>query len=140
MISLFAVSILLSACSSKDENATADGTPTTLTEVKVKFLTAEKNKNSKKLLLQVEVMQGKEKIADATSVQFEIWPSGEREEKAQLIDAKYVDDGIYEATAKVQKNSVYYAYAHTEARGLHVMPKQQFIIGEPNMSKVKKEQ
>ncbi|MBQ0140805.1 MAG: FixH family protein [Kurthia sp.] len=139
MISLFAVSILLSGCSSEDDKATADKTPSTLTEVKVKFLTPEKNSNQTELLLQVEVTQGKEKIEDATSVQFEIWPSGERKTNAQLVDAKYVENGIYEATAKVKADSVYYAYAHTEARGLHVMPKQKFIIGQPDLNKVQTE-
>lgn len=140
MISLLAVSILLSGCSSNDDKATADDTPSTLTEVKVKFLTHEKNSNDPNLLLQVEVTQGKEKIADATSVQFEVWPSGQRKTNAQLIDAKYVENGIYEATVKVKPDSIYYAYAHTEARGLHVMPKQKFIIGDPNLDKIQEEQ
>lgn len=139
MMSLFAVSLLLSGCSSEDDEATAGGTPSAMVEVKVDFLTPEKNDNSDKLLLRVRVTQGEENVADATSVQFEIWPSGQREEKAQLVDAKYVDDGIYEATAKVKKDNIYYVYAHTEARGLHVMPKKQFIIGEPDMDKIEKE-
>ena len=33
-------------------------------------------------------------------------------------------------------DGVYYMYAHTTARGMHVMPKQQFIVGNPDMSKV----
>ena len=27
-------------------------------------------------------------------------------------------------------------YAHTTARGLHVMPKQEIVVGNPDMSKV----
>ena len=31
---------------------------------------------------------------------------------------------------------MYYIFAHTTARGMHVMPKKELIVGSPDMSKV----
>lgn len=131
--------LVLSACSSKDSDADAGHGAASMTEVKVEFLTPEKNPNAEQMLLQVKVTQGDEVVTDASSVQFEVWPSGERKTKAQMVTAEHTADGIYEAEVPLKNDQVYYAYAHTEARGLHVMPKKKFIIGNPDMSKVKKE-
>lgn len=134
--SLFAVVMILSACSKEDTKTTAE--PASMQEVHVTYITSEKNPNNKPVLFQVEVMQEGEKVDDASSVQFEYWKSGDRDH-SKMVEAKSIEKGIYEAEAKLDNDSVYYAYAHTEARGLHVMPKGKFIIGNPDMKKVKEE-
>lgn len=135
-ILLFLVATILAGCTDKDEKAQAE--PSTMIEVKVDYLVDEKQPFKKELPLSVHVTQGKEDVDDATSVKFEIWNSGEREQGKQY-DAKLKGKGVYEAAVPIAKEGVYYVYAHTEARGLHVMPKKQFIIGNPDLKKVKKE-
>jgi len=53
-----------------------------------------------------------------------------------MIDGEFTEDGVYTAEYTFDHDGVYYMYAHTTARGMHVMPKQQFIVGNPDMSKV----
>lgn len=136
IISLFASMMLLSGCSSKESQTNAK--PASMSEVKVAYLTPEENPNKPSLLFQVEVTQDGKAVEDASSVQFEYWKSGMKEQ-SKMVEAKHVGKGVYEAQAQVEKNHIYYAYAHTEARGLHVMPKGKFIIGKPNLKKVQEE-
>lgn len=137
-VSLFAVMMILGGCGAKDEVNTS-ATPSTMLEVKVEFLTPNKIPNATPLLFQVAVTQDDENVEDASSVQFEYWKSGEKKD-SKMVEATNEGKGIYEAEVELDKDSVYYAYAHTEARGLHVMPKEKFIIGNPDMKKVKKEE
>ncbi|GEK33472.1 FixH family protein [Kurthia sibirica] len=133
--SMVIVLMLFATGCGKAENANANKP---LQEVKVVFLTAENVKATTTLQLSVKVTQGKNNIDDAAMMDFEVWQSGDRK-KSQMISGTHRGDGVYEATVKVKNNAVYYAFAHTEASGLHVMPKQKFIIGKPNMAKVKKD-
>ncbi|MBS7344630.1 MAG: FixH family protein [Caryophanon sp.] len=79
--------------------------------------------------LSVALTQADDIVEDADSVVFEVWESG-NSAQAEHINATYVEDGIYEATYTFKEDGVYYMFAHTTARGLHVMPKQQMIVGE----------
>ena len=53
-----------------------------------------------------------------------------------MVEGNLTEDGVYEANFTFDHDGVYYMFAHTNARGLHVMPKQELIVGEPDMSKV----
>ena len=79
--------------------------------------------------LAVALTQQDDIVEDADSVVFEVWESG-NSTASQHIEATYAEDGIYEATYTFEADGVYYMFAHTTARGLHVMPKQQMIVGE----------
>lgn len=139
LMSLFAVTMILSGCGNEEKVSSSSKEPASMIEVKVDFKTPNENPNDKKILFQVLVTQDGKNVEDASSVQFEYWQAGKRKD-SQMVEGKNIGDGIYEAEAVLEPDSVYYAYAHTEARGLHVMPKEEFIIGNPDMSKVKKEQ
>ena len=67
---------------------------------------------------------------DDAVVEFEVWESGMRDE-GQMIEGNLTEDGVYEANYSFDHDGVYYMFAHTTARGLHVMPKQELIVGEP---------
>lgn len=56
--------------------------------------------------------------------------------KGRSLDGELTEDGIYVADYTFDHDGVYYMFAHTTARGMHVMPKQELIVGNPDMSKV----
>ena len=74
-------------------------------------------------------------MEDAEEVKFEVWESGLREDGV-MLDGLLTNDGIYEAEFTFNHDGVYYMFAHTTARGMHVMPKKELIVGTPDMSKV----
>lgn len=59
--------------------------------------------------------------------------------RSTKIEGKLDADGVYKAETTFDHDGVYYMYAHTTARGLHIMPKQQIIVGNPDMSQVKED-
>lgn len=114
--------LLLSGCSIEDP-VEADQT---IAAVQVQFINPDEFKK-KEIPLEVEVTQDKKPVEDASFVRFEIWRDGERKD-SRMIDAKHIGEGHYTAQATVKKKGVYYVYAHTEAHGLHIMPKQKIEV------------
>lgn len=105
----------------------------TLEEVIVDIQTAE-TLSVEDVVLSAKVTQS-DKAVDDASVEFEVWESGLRDE-GHMIEGNLTEDGVYEANYSFDHDGVYYMFAHTNARGLHVMPKQELIVGEPDMSMV----
>ena len=136
LMSLIAVPILLFGCSSEEVVDTNTETidPATL-EVVVDILTPEQVSPNETVELVAHVSQNGENIDDADSVEFEVWESGFRDE-SQMIKGELDAEGVYKAEITFDHDGVYYMFAHTTARGLHVMPKQQIMVGNPDMSKV----
>lgn len=85
--------------------------------------------------LAVRVTQGSEVVDDADAVTFEVWESGKRDASV-MLDGQLTDDGVYSVKYTFAQDGVYYMYAHTTARGMHVMPKIELIVGEPDYDKV----
>ena len=138
LLSLVAVPVLLMGCASNEQAVDTNKEPVDVAalEVFVDILTPEEVAVDETVELAAHVTQNKENVNDAEAVEFEIWESGYRED-AQKIDGKLDADGVYKAETTFNHEGVYYMYAHTTARGLHVMPKQQIIVGNPDMSQVK---
>lgn len=141
LLSLIAVPALLMGCSSNDDEVDTNKEPidAAALEVIVDIQTPEKVAVSETVELAAHVTQNKENVNDADSVEFEVWESGYRDE-ALKIDGELDADGVYKAETTFDHDGVYYMYAHTTARGLHVMPKQQIIVGNPDMSQVKEDE
>ncbi|MEK3980536.1 FixH family protein [Psychrobacillus sp. FSL K6-2836] len=125
----------LAGCGDKDatESNATHHNEGTLEEVVVDIQTAE-TLSVDDVVLSAKVTQSDEAVDDAT-VEFEVWESGLREE-GHMVEGNLTEDGVYEANYSFDHDGVYYMFAHTNARGLHVMPKQELIVGEPDMSKV----
>lgn len=125
----------LAGCGDKDatESNATHHNEGTLEEVVVAIQTAE-TLSVDDVVLSAKVTQSDEAVDDAT-VEFEVWESGLREE-GHMVEGNLTEDGVYEANYSFDHDGVYYMFAHTNARGLHVMPKQELIVGEPDMSKV----
>lgn len=103
-------------------------------EVVVEVLTPAEVAANEKVTLEAKVTQGDKPIDDAT-VEFEVWESGLRDE-GKMLEGELSADGIYAADHTFEKDGVYYMYAHTTANSYHVMPKHEFIVGNPDMSQV----
>ena len=85
--------------------------------------------------LSAYVSQGGKAVNDADEVLFEVWESGFRDDGVKLT-GKLDGKGLYIVEHEFEHDGVYYMFAHTTARGMHVMPKIQLIVGNPDMSKV----
>ncbi len=127
--------LILGACGDKEEENHSDHQNEMMQEVMVEIQTAKELPVGEEVILSAKVTQGEEAVNDADHVEFEVWESGLRE-NSQMIDGELTEDGIYEASFTFDHDGVYYMFAHTTARGLHVMPKQELIVGEPNMENV----
>ena len=132
--SLVAVPFLLVGCGEDPEVETLD-TAEMPAIVDVHIQTAEQLNAGETIQLAARVTQDEEAVNDAKEVKFEVWESGLRDE-GEMLDGELTEDGIYVADYKFDHDGVYYMFAHTTARGMHVMPKQELIVGNPDMSKV----
>lgn len=133
----FTVVLFLVGCTSNEPEIDTNEGPIDVSEilVNVEILTPKEVPVGERVELAAHVTQNNENVEDVDHIEFEIWESGYRDE-AQLIDGEHVGDGVYKAEITFDHDGVYYMYAHTTARGLHVMPKQEIIAGEPDMSQV----
>ena len=134
-LTLAMAAVLAVGCGAEDDSVDTLSSGEIPVEVIVEVLTPEKLNVGEATTLEVKVTQGGEVVNDADSVDFEVWESGLRDE-GTMIDGEFTEDGVYTAEYTFDHDGVYYMYAHTTARGMHVMPKQQFIVGNPDMSKV----
>lgn len=117
---------LLAGCG--EQEAVSSSHTEQMQMIDVSFLTAEELPVGETTLA-VALVQEDEIVDDADSVVFEVWEAGKSAE-AIHITATYTEDGIYEAQHTFTEDGVYYMFAHTTARGLHVMPKQQLLVGD----------
>lgn len=121
--------LLLAGCGS--EEADSAGTGEMIEEVMVEFNTEPQAAPAEEVLLSVTLSQGDEAVEDASEVVYEVWESGDRD-NSEMITAGHTEDGIYEAETSFEEEGLYYMQAHTTARGMHVMPKQEITVGNPD--------
>lgn len=129
------VALTLVGCGEKEETHTSTSHQGTLEEVFVEIQTPEELPVGEEIVLSAKVTQSDEAVNDADSVEFEVWESGLRDE-GHMVEGKLTKDGIYEAEFTFDHDGIYYMFAHTTARDMHVMPKQELTVGTPDMSKV----
>ena len=131
--SLVAVPFVLFGCG--DEDVETLDTAEVPAFVDVQIQTAEQLSAGEAVQLAARVTQEEEAVNDAEEVKFEVWESGFRDD-GEMLDGQLTEDGLYVADYTFGHDGVYYMFAHTTARGMHVMPKQKLIVGNPDMSKV----
>lgn len=135
MYSLVAVPFLLFGCGEEEIVVDTLDNGIMPTEVIVEIQTADQLNANETIELTAKVTQNDEAVNDADEVKFEVWESGHRD-AGEMLDGKLKEDGIYVVDYTFNHDGVYYMFAHTTARGLHVMPKQKLVVGNPDMSKV----
>ncbi|ALS74579.1 MULTISPECIES: FixH family protein [Planococcus] len=120
--------LLLAACGEEDSSAGAGELPQ---EVEVEFNTQETADPGEEMLLSATVTQGTEAVEDADEVVFEVWQSGARD-NSEMLEASHTQDGVYEYAWTAGEEGLYFIQAHTTARRMHVMPKMELTIGNPD--------
>jgi tetrahydromethanopterin S-methyltransferase subunit B len=125
LLSFLCVLVLAACTSQKDKE---NSIPKML-EVKLS-ITPEKGEANQPVTFNAMVTQGKEKINDADEVTFEIWRS--MDPNHEKIEVKKGKDGVYSLSKTFQQNGTYYVISHVTARGMHTMPKKEFVIGQPS--------
>lgn len=133
ILSLLAVPALIVGCNEEVDTNEAGSDMPQLVEVTI--LTEDKQPVGEKVKLAAQVKQGGEFVEDAEEVKFEVWESGMREDSV-MLDGVLTKEGTYEVDFTFDHDGVYYMFAHTTARGMHIMPKIKLIAGNPDMSKV----
>lgn len=126
--------ILMVGCNGEEDIQT-NASEAMVEIVEVEILTPEQLSPNEPVLLEAQVTQGGEFVNDADDVTFEVWESGLREQGV-MLDGVFTEDGKYSVEYTFDHDGVYYMFAHTNARGLHIMPKQQITVGQPDLSKV----
>lgn len=126
------LSALLAACGTDDANSS--DTDFVVEEIVVEIQTPEQVEAGQKVPLLAKVTQGEEAVEDADEVIFEVWQSGSRDD-SEMLEAKHVGDGVYQAETKLEEG-LYFTYAHTTARQLHVMPKHEITAGNPDPASI----
>lgn len=121
--------LLLAACGTGEADSPGAGDP--IEEVMVSFNTETQADPAEEILLSVTVTQGDEAVEDADEIVYEVWESGDRD-NSEMIPAEHTEDGVYEAETTFEEEGLYYMQAHTTARSLHVMPKQEITVGDPD--------
>lgn len=121
--------LLLAACGNSNDDTSGAGEM--MEEIIVEINTAKQAEVSENFILSATVTQGGEPVEDADEVVYEVWQSGHRE-GSEMIEAEHKEDGIYEAETVFEEDGLYYMQAHTTARRLHMMPKQEITVGNPD--------
>ena len=134
LVALIITGLVMGACGTQEENH-SDHQNEMMQEVIVEIQTAKELPVGEEVILSARVTQGEEAVNDADHVEFEVWESGLIEDSVK-IDGVLTEDGVYEAPFTFEHDGVYYMFAHTTARDLHIMPKQELIVGSPDMEKV----
>lgn len=130
---LAATAVITVGCNSEEIPTNEDTTDLQIVEVEI--TTDEKLNPNEPVLLEALVTQGDEFVNDADNVTFEVWESGLREH-GEMVDGVFTQDGKYSVEYTFDHDGVYFVFAHTNARGLHIMPKKQLTVGNPDLSKV----
>ncbi|WP_404469918.1 FixH family protein [Sutcliffiella horikoshii] len=131
--------MMLAACGSTNNNENTNGNNDeipSMVEVEIKFPEAvEPNEEVK---VEALVTQGEENVDDAHEVKFEIWKQGQ-EADHEMVEATNDGSGIYSITKTFEEEGFYYIVAHTTARDMHVMPRVELTVGNPEPAEKEKE-
>ncbi|MEK6454247.1 FixH family protein [Caldifermentibacillus hisashii] len=132
-IILILFSFLLTACNDSTKKTTNEEEIPELVEVDLQV--PEKAEVGEKILIKAHVTQGNEEVDDADEVVFEIWKNGSKDE-SQMLDFTKQEKGNYQLETTFDSSGVYYIQVHVTARRMHVMPKQQIIIGDVDPNEI----
>lgn len=125
VILMMAISVLVSAACSQQE---AEEEPKFLDVLlKVNPTNAQVNEE---ITFEAKVTYGSEEVKDADEVKFEIWRS--KAEVHEKIVVEHQENGIYRLKKGFSEEGTYYIITHVTARGMHNMPKTEFVVGKPS--------
>lgn len=117
------------------QSETENSGPTNVNDINLEPLEAElvipESANpGDELTLQAIVTQGEEKVDDASEIIFEVWIEGEKSD-SEMIEADLPgENGMYELSHEFTEEAIYKIQSHVTARGSHVMPVGEIIVGD----------
>lgn len=117
--------MLLAACST-DEEPTEENS-TEIIDVHIQM--QQDQPVDETITLQTQVMQGNDFVEDAHEVLYEVWINENRDD-AEFIEGSHSQDGIYRGEVQLDSEGIYIVQAHVTARDMHVMPTQEFFVGD----------
>ncbi|WP_060667046.1 FixH family protein [Bacillus sp. CHD6a] len=126
--------LMLAACGSTNNNEHTNGNKDempSIVEVEIKL--PEVVEPNEEVKLEAHVTQGEENVDDASEVKFEVWKQGQ-ESDHEMVEASNDGSGIYSITTTFEEEGFYYVVAHTTARDMHVMPRVELTVGNPEPS------
>lgn len=120
------------------ETETENSGPTNVNDINLDPLEAEliipETANPKdEITLQTLVTQGEEKVNDASEVIFEVWIEGEKSDSEMIEPNLPGVKGIYEVSHEFPEEALYKVQSHVTARGSHVMPVGEIIVGNVDL-------
>ena len=130
---------MLAACGSTNNNQNTNGNNDevpSMVEVEIKL--PEKVEPNEEVKMEALVTQGEEKVDDAHEVKFEVWKQGQ-EADHEMVEATNDGSGIYSITKTFEEEGYYFVVAHTTARDMHVMPRVELIVGNPDPAEKEEE-
>ncbi|OEH91555.1 FixH family protein [Bacillus solimangrovi] len=129
LVVLFSALLVISGCAQeKQESSSEEEVPVRL-DVAIE-LPSDDIQLEQEVTIKAIVSQGDEMVEDADDVKFEIWKSGQDEH--EMIDGNNVGGGEYNVSKSFTEEGTYYVIAHVTARKMHTMPKQEFVVGNPD--------
>ncbi|CAM4005531.1 FixH family protein [Alkalicoccus chagannorensis] len=137
--------LALAACGTEEENSNDTGGAVSIEDVNMEPLEVEVQAPDavdpgEEVTLGAQLTQGDEHVDDAEEVLFEIWKDGEKGESGDMIEAGRPGvEGVYDIDYTFEEEAVYYIQPHTTARGTHVMPVEQVIVGDPDIEELEDE-
>ncbi len=129
VIGLTLLLVVLTACSSDNQNSTNDAEKDIPEVLEVQLDVPETVKVNDTLKMKATVTQGNDQVADANEVQFEIWEQG-KEDDSRMVEANNNKDGTYDGEIVIDNKGDYIVQVHVTARGMHNMPKKTISVME----------
>ncbi|MCG1022580.1 FixH family protein [Sutcliffiella horikoshii] len=131
--------LMLAACGSSNNDGKSNGESAgipSIVEVEIKL--PETIEPKEEVKIEALVTQGDENVEDANEVTFEVWKQGQ-EADHEMLEADNDGEGIYSITKTFDEEGFYYVVAHTTARDMHVMPRVEVTVGNPDPSEKEEE-
>ncbi|KYC97176.1 hypothetical protein B4102_0831 [Heyndrickxia sporothermodurans] len=131
---LFISTLIIAGCGTKDNGNGSN--EKSVEPINVVLDLQEKAKVNENIPLSATVTQGKEKVADAAKVEYEVWEEGAKD-SSKMIKATNEKNGKYTGKVAFDHDGVYTIQVHVTARDMHMMPKKSVVVGNPDMAKMK---
>ncbi len=124
---IFAIMLLISGCGTTEEKQESNSTVDEFVPISVDIsIYPSPIEVNKEVTFEATVIQGNEKVVDASDVEFEIWKEGE--ENHEKIKSEQQEDGIYSIKKTFADIGTYHVIAHVTARDMHTMPQRDFDV------------
>lgn len=127
--------LTLAACGQDEENGSGlqSVDDVNLDPLDAELIIPDKAELDESVVFQALVTQGEDVVDDASEVIYEIWADGEKS-VSEMIEADLPgEDGVYEVSYTFSEEKLYHVQSHVTARGSHVMPVKEIVIGDPDL-------